>query len=331
MDLSTVKFCPDVHGKIDAISQFVTNDVFHSQSEDLKNIFKARYAQMENGCRNGWAYNYDKWDLKLGDITYQNLSTARKKDVRLLIPNNCVNPSGDLQILFDNENVGHDLPVWLYNGDKCPSSKVMIIAQDPKRNEGQDNSIYNQAQRRGIILSSPWALCSRDFRESGRNKWIVSLVETLLEGGRMVYLTDNNKFYARELNYVRRNFKELYNAFRDLVREEIRRERPEFIISIGDDAIKTLLPCLEKNRDWRITNHCPYYKDAYPLRGEDVCCDIPVYAFVHPSNINRIGSGDGSSYADLLRSNGLNPESYIADVIQMEITQHGHGDVAHPM
>ena len=135
----------------------------------------------------------------------------------------------------------------------------------------------------------------------------------------MVYLTDNNKFYAREQNYVRRNFEELYNAFRYLVLEEIRCERPEFIITVGDDAIKTLLPCLKKNQDWRITNHCPYYKDVYSLRCKDGCCDIPVYAFVHPSRINqkrRKRRGTGSSYADLLRSKGFSPRSYMADAIQ---------------
>ncbi len=321
MDWSTVKFCPDVNGRIDAISQFVANKVFQSQSEDLKNILKVRYTQMEYGCRNELAYNHDKWNLRFGDVIYQNLSTARKKDVRLLMPNNCVNANGDLLSLLDNENVGHDLPVWLYKGDKCPLSTVMIIAQDPKRKEGQDNIIYNQAQRRGIILSSPWALCSKDFRENGSNNWIVSLVETLLSGGRMVYLTDNNKFYAREPNYVRRNFRELYDGFRDLVRDEIQRERPEFIITIGGDAIKTLMPSLEKKQDWRITDQCPYHEATYSLRWKDVCCDIPVYAFVHPSNINRGGRGDGFTYADLLRSRGLNPESYIVDAIRSIIKE----------
>ena len=316
MDWSTVQFCPQVQGMRDKISQFVAQDVFQSQSEEFKNILKARYAQMEKGCKEGWAYDRDEWNLKQGNVTYWNLSTARKRDVRLLMPNNCVNTSEDLQCLFDNEDVGHDLHVWLYKGEKRPSSNVMIIAQDPKRKEGQDNSIYNQAQRRGVILSSPWALCSRDFRANRKNAWIVSLVETLLEGDRMVYVTDNNKFYAREPNYVCRRFNKLYNDFRNLVREEIRCERPEFIITIGDDAIKTLLPCLEKKRDWRITNHCPYYKDTYYLKEENGCCGIPVYAFVHPGNINRKVRKDSPSYADLLRSNGFDPRFYIANAIR---------------
>ena len=150
MDWSTVQFCPDIQGMRDKISQFVAHDVFQSQSEDFKNILKKRYAQMEEGCRKGWGYDDENWNLSLDGKTYRRISRRAKRDVLLKLQGNDV-PSSDnlIKKCLTKPDFGHDMPVWIISNSKTPSRKVMMVARDPQRTNDSDN---------GLTLSTPWSL-----------------------------------------------------------------------------------------------------------------------------------------------------------------------------
>ena len=162
-----------------------------------------------------------------------NCATANKKDARLKVPRHKINSNNSsVTRLFECDNFGHDMPVWLSYTNAPKNAKcVMIISQDPKRDDDVSGNIY---------LSTPFGLHSKDWRKG--NAQVRRIAHILMTNGYCVYLTDSMKFYAGDGNVVRQSIKEddrdgYKSMFSCVINAEIEKVDPTVIIKLGDDAL----------------------------------------------------------------------------------------------
>ena len=195
---------------------------------DISGILRARYEKMRENYLEDWKEKVGIWKQDGYDIV------AGYEDALLSVPTD--EKWGKLNEVC---NLGHDLPIWCYYEGKYPDTKkakrIMIVSQDPKRNG------HNKGK---LLLSSPWALHSRNYLEHGATL-PKRIIHELLECGAIVYVTDFYKLYAtnhsdeKEKNILIDNsdFAEKCKACLDA---EIKAFKPDFMMIYGRDAEKGL-------------------------------------------------------------------------------------------
>lgn len=233
MDRKRMLFCPDLGEGLTtkALSDLLAKKVFGDQG--FAKLLKARYDQMGELFKDA-SYDNPCWNLI--EHGCKNCATANKRDARLKVPRGkiaCNGNNANVTRLFDYDNFGHDMPVWVtYNNDP-KAKRVMIVSQDPKR----DNDV-----RENIYLSTPFGIHSKDFECHGMDPRVRDMLNAFLEADYLVYMTDYMKFYAKERGFIkgkvmRRNDPDGFRAmFSDSLEYEIKEMvKPSFIIFLGAD------------------------------------------------------------------------------------------------
>lgn len=148
----------------------------------------------------------------------------------------------DLDFVFNSllkskshlKNIGIDLPIWY--GDYNSTTKTMVVALDPKRNN-QEN--------KDISIGSVFGLHSAEGKNTNRNDYW-NFVSYLAQTG-FVYLTDIYKIYYETKNEKGQNLisnkdksfieKECYQQNKSILEDEILNiVRPNQIITLGVEA-----------------------------------------------------------------------------------------------
>ena len=237
MDRNRMLFCPDLATGLttQVISNELAEKVFGDQG--FAKLLKARYDQMGELFRNAH-YDNSRWDLDALFSDCKNKADRDKKDARLVVPRSrLVSAPQNVTRLFDYDNFGHDMPVWVsYNQD--PNAKrVMIVSQDPLR--GSKNA---KDEKGCLYLSTPFGIHSKDFECHGMDPRVRDMLNAFLKAGYLVYMTDYMKFYAKERGFIkgkvmRRNDPDVFRAmFSDSLEYEIKEMvKPSFIIFLGAD------------------------------------------------------------------------------------------------
>lgn len=251
-----------------------------------------RYSEMESNC-NVSCYYYDSVNKKMTDkfekqyspcqITLQSVFTS---------PNN----------LWNKNNLGHDLPVWINAGDtklfedinddknnladgifgaisklygKLSLKTVMLVGIDPMRKDCGPNI---------ISLSSPWGIHSTEYRtnkckinhskspKSFPALCVWKLISQFNSNGCNVYITDRNKLYATEdtdgKNKIDMStFKSPTAIMVDCLCKEIKLVQPDIIIFIGE-GVQTFLTS-------------DFFKNAYGMRSSGKPC---FFHIPHPAH-----------------------------------------------
>ena len=283
-------FCPDLATGLTTqnISDKLAEKVFGDSG--FANLLKARYDQMGELFRYAH-YDNPHWDLKESFSGCKNKADRDKKDARLVVPRSrLVNAPQNVTRLFDYDNFGHDMPVWVsYNQD--PNAKrVMIVSQDPLR--GSRNA---KDAKGSLYLSTPFGIHSPDFENGGMDSRVHDMLNAFLDAGFCVYLTDNMKYYAtrennrgEDVNIVSfgRRDKNGYKArFSGTIRCEIQKFDPQLIITLGVKArgaewTDSILSFVQHPREGMLPRSIEYVDD----NGAKVA--RYAMALVHPSRAN---------------------------------------------
>lgn len=176
--------------------------------DNPNNVLEERYKQMISlvNC------SYDKWGQQCAQ--FQVLGT---KDTLLKIPTYCFR---GLQTCQNYNHLGHDLPYWIEVPKDEERGRIMLVSQDPLRNNKLPGC---------ITLSSPFGMHSIDYRG---NRIMTQMVKMLLDNGYSVYLTDFNKLYAKVQNKPV-DFSGMRKQFIGILMEEIDFWKPDKIIAVG--------------------------------------------------------------------------------------------------
>lgn len=235
MDRNRMLFCPDLATGLttQVISNELAEKVFGDKS--FAELLKARYDQMGHWFRDAH-YNDSHWDLDAPFSDCKNKADRDKKDARLVVPRSrLVSAPQNVTRLFDYDNFGHDMPIWVsYNQD--PNAKrVMIVSQDPLR--GSETS-YDEKGR--LYLSTPFGIHSRDFEKYGMDSRVQDMMNMFLEADICVCLTDYMKFYAknrdekkRAKSFVLKKIKDYKGLFSRALSREIGMVTPDLMIVLG--------------------------------------------------------------------------------------------------
>lgn len=237
MDRSRMYFCPNLATGLttQTISAELAKTVFGDSG--FAELLKTRYDQMVHWFR-GAHYNDPHWDLEEPFSDCTNKADCDKKDARLVVPRSrLVSAPQNVTRLFDYDNFGHDMPVWVsYNQD--PNAKrVMIVSQDPLR--GSKNA---KDEKGSLYLSTPFGIHSPDFENGGMDSRVHDMLNAFLDAGFCVYLTDNMKFYATRANKkeesivkeeIRQNQNGYKSLFSKIIELEIGMFDPNLILILG--------------------------------------------------------------------------------------------------
>ena len=185
--------------------------------DNPNNVLEERYKQM----------------ISLVDCSYNNwgncarFNVLQTKDTLLEIPTNCFR---GLQTCQNYNDLGHDLPYWIEVPKEKERGRIMLVSQDPLRNN----------RGPGVItLSSPFGMHSLDYRG---NRIMTQMVKMLLDNGYSVYLTDFNKLYGKNPNKPV-DFSGMREDFIDILKSEICFWNPTKIIAVGrvaEEALKAI-------------------------------------------------------------------------------------------
>lgn len=193
MDRSKMSFCPHLGERLNvqAMSRFLADQVFGNK--DFAGLLKARYDQMGNLFRDAH-YDDPRWNLE--EFDSENRATTKKKDARLKVPQDKVGSANPhVTELFGYDNFGHDMPAWVTYSHAPAARRVMIVSQDPLRSEDGSGFLY---------LSTPFGIHSPDFERGGMDARVRDMLETFLEAGHLVYMTDYMKFFAKETGFIKK-------------------------------------------------------------------------------------------------------------------------------
>ena len=153
----------------------------------------------------------------------------------------------DIQNICQNGNIyaGHDLPVWL--GDPCGADiKIMVISQDPRRNDSEMHTAGITSNSGGIALSTPFGLHSIKWR-SDKNKGLVhyiftEMIQDYTKFGKSlsVYYTDMYKLRWVDSLSNSKNTPNFDIANKDLylqiLMKEINLFNPSMVLLLGKEA-----------------------------------------------------------------------------------------------
>ena len=234
-------FCPDL------ATDLTTQDISGKLAEKVfgdsgfAKLLKARYDQMGELFRDAH-YDDPRWDLKEPFSDCKNKADRDKKDARLVVPRSrLVSAPQNVTSLFDHDNFGHDMPVWVtYNNDP-KAKRVMIVSQDPLRGSKDAND-----EKGNLYLSSPFGVHSCDFESGGMDPRVRDMVNSFLRADLCVYLTDYMKFFAKEKGFIKKMVMRKkdplgYRAkFSDSLEYEIKNMvKPSLIIFLSPDFVKS--------------------------------------------------------------------------------------------
>lgn len=149
---------------------------------------------------------------------------------------------GFLDHLWDRAtDLGHDLPTWFSRGTEEPTRRIMIVSQDPLRNNLPRGSLH---------LSSPFGFHCAEYRSSASDL-VRQVVCRLLEENVAVYLTDAMKIYFSFANqttclkcrqaYLSSTQFNWKNEFRSVVDREILLFNPTLVVLMGRPVVNMML------------------------------------------------------------------------------------------
>ena len=240
MDRKRMLFCPDLGGRLTTqeMATFLAGNVFGEPG--FKDLLKARYDQMAIRFTDAH-YDDPCWNMKDPFSDCKNKPDSDKMDARLVVPRSrLVNAPQNVTRLFDYDNFGHDMPVWVtYNNDPR-AKRVMIVSQDPLR--GSETS-YDEKGR--LYLSTPFGIHSRDFEKYGMDSRVQDMMNMFLKADICVCLTDYMKFYAknrdvkkRAKSFVLKKIKDYKGLFSRALSREIGMVTPDLMIVLGCELRK---------------------------------------------------------------------------------------------
>ena len=180
---------------MDFCNGFPVNDnSFKQQIIDL--LYRDLFNIQSNGCLEEW------YDLMTNNVNSSNNGwnnivpkpingiinvDPKKKDV-LFECNKNLFQSSSIAPLFSYTCLGHDVPVWMSNGNIENMIRIMIVSQDPLRNRGIKGK---------ILFSSPFGMHCHDYRNK-KNESLMKILQGLWKNNKIVfYLTDFNKLYIQ--------------------------------------------------------------------------------------------------------------------------------------
>ncbi len=280
MDRNRILFCPDLATGLttQVISDVLAAKVFGDK--DFAKLLKARYDQMGELFRDAH-YDDPRWDLKEPFSDCKNKADRDKKDARLVVPRSrLAHAPQNVTRLFDYDNFGHDMPVWVsYNND--PNAKrIMVVSQDPLRNDDLAGSLY---------LSTPFGVHSRDFENGVRNmdSRVRDMLDMFLAKDVCVYLTDYMKFFAVDKPFIRDcidswRYKGMFSR---VLEAEVKKFNPDLIIILGGSALNNELTdtSLINIKPWNM-GHDVQKVDFRIPDDNGVRKGQAVMAVLHPSN-----------------------------------------------
>ncbi len=237
MDRNRMLFCPDLGGELtkEAMSGFLAEKVFGDKN--FAELLKARYDQMGE-LYIAVPHNDPRWNLEEQSSDCKNKADCDKQDARLVVPRSrLVSAPQNVIRLFDYDNFGHDMPVWVTYNNNPKAKRIMIVSQDPLRKDDEKYHLY---------LSSPFGVHSCDFEKRGMDPRVRDMVNSFLGAGLCVYLTDYMKFFAKEKGFIKsmvmkKKDPQGYRAkFSDSLEYEIKDiVKPSLIIFLGPDFVKS--------------------------------------------------------------------------------------------
>lgn len=248
------------------------NEIVNLLSENLelecvRDVLSTRYERMQTLFRNTVADDRAWRQDGCGIADPQHY-----RDVLLEIPRGLFGEGNGMWCgvngILSRPDVGIDLPTWMQRRGVQPRQRIMVIAEVPQR------------ARHGagmLLLSSPWAFHSMEYRALPKNRLIRSVIEAYMcEKNAVVYMTDCRKIYDG-VGMAQRQHEVSY---RRILQREIDLFGPTTIIGFGSKVLEALCPDVVANSDegfaHRVCHH-PY---------ETTYNGIRALFFAHPSSAN---------------------------------------------
>jgi len=275
-------FCRKINGcSVTSIVDLLSTQL--GFTDDLKKILLERYEKMSQNFLNE-TYNIDDWHQD-SESNFKNISPVPEQtDALYSIGGGVFQQNVQLNRLGGYYNVGMDLPVWFAKTKF--NRKVMIIAQDPKRNNHESGR---------LILSTPWGVHSGAYATAPARAVKTFLQYLVDELNYCVYISDCTKLYFSE---VRRTPPELPitqrreilnniwpNAQKNILDSEINLFKPDVVITLGRDVI-------QNNPDWGIAGQ-DWREMVESLDGgwiNSPALERPLLPLYHPSPLNGPGN-----------------------------------------
>ena len=160
-----------------------------------------------------------------------------------------------------SELTGVDIPILLENDNNINRGIIAIVAQDPKRSDGdkqlpKDNN--GKTIKDKIIVGTPFAFHYKSDAYS-KTKVYRNIVDGLLKDGYKVYITDAHKIYSEDKTFSVDKDSEM-----DLLKDELSSfEDLKCVVTFGEDALN-------------------YIEDAYKTDDNKPSC----VNVLHPSSNN---------------------------------------------
>lgn len=259
-----VSFCEGGIVNPNEIVNLLSNDL---ELESIRDVLSARYEKMQTLFRDT-AADDEAWLQDGCGIA----NPRHYKDVLLEIPRGLFDAENDMWCgangILARPNVGIDLPTWMQRRDTQPRQRIMVIAEAPQRAKHDAGM---------LLLSSPWAFHSMEYRALPKNRLIRSVIEAYMcEKNAVVYMTDCRKIYDG-VGMAQRQHEVSY---RRILQREIDLFGPTTIIGFGSKVLEALCPDVVANSDegfaHRVCHHP--YKTTYN--------GIRALFFAHPSSAN---------------------------------------------
>lgn len=219
---------------------------------------------------------------------FPNTAVLRTRDVLFEVDNSYFSSVPSMNRLWQYQNIGHDLPVWLdrplddtypqYPCDCFDSNKkrVMIVAQDPLRSNRKAGA---------ITISSVFGMHSKDWRG---NRITTQIFNELLRNDCCLYLTDFNKLFIESRETSLSHVNAFKNKFLTMLDQEIVLFKPDLIVTWGKQASGQLINGSFQSFPPRTT--------PYKYKGVKV---LPVYHTNFPMSKNYIARKGAKSKVDL--------------------------------
>lgn len=229
-----VHFCPSLGGcAVDEITSLLTGEFPNGiLPNGIRPLLDRWYRNV--------AHVYDGNDQKYDWSGFNDPDHPNHPEINS-IPRDTSVYWGMLDSLWDRvTDIGHDLPVWFSTGDGEPRRRIMIVSQDPLRDELPNGALH---------LSSPFGAHCETYSTSAA-RLVENVVERLLQENVSVYLTDFSKLYftfdhrrtswreRAEFLSTRIDWKEVC---RRILGQEIALFNPELVVLMGREvAVDTL-------------------------------------------------------------------------------------------
>ena len=258
-----VSFCDDTIVSFDAIVRLLSDNL---RLGNAQAALGERYRKMQSLYPNASADDC-RWRQEGCTI-----ADARSHwDVLLGLPRNLFGNDNStwcsLGGILNSEDVGMDLPTWMMKRDANPQMRIMVVAEEPKRQGLGAGTLW---------VSSPWAFHSMEYRNHSRNPRMRTIIEAFMQNkDAVIYMTDIRKIYAK--NTAHHNFDGIYQSILDC---EIELFNPSVLIGYGSTVLDELRPGLSGHPDGafaRLVCHRPY---------EDRYKGVRTLVFAHPSPLN---------------------------------------------